>query len=46
MTKIPPLAQLLPHEAPMILIDELISVDVENAGHGSGRPAAGLEEPA
>ncbi|SMY35347.1 hotdog family protein [Photobacterium andalusiense] len=30
MTKIPPLAQLLPHEAPMILIDELISVDVEN----------------
>ncbi|CEO41502.1 3-hydroxydecanoyl-ACP dehydratase [Photobacterium kishitanii] len=30
MTKIPPLAQLLPHDAPMILIDELISVDVEN----------------
>ncbi|PSU58965.1 hotdog family protein [Photobacterium phosphoreum] len=30
MTNTPPLAQLLPHDAPMILIDELINVGMEN----------------
>jgi predicted hotdog family 3-hydroxylacyl-ACP dehydratase len=30
MTNTPPLVQLLPHDAPMILIDDLISVGVEN----------------